>query len=77
MSGDLSRVKHISVFLGKLVLTFFICFAGFIAAVIGYNLLTTIDFESSFGIAYLLLFYLAIVVVVILSYKVLTSGNSL
>lgn len=77
MSGYLSRVEYILGFLGKLVMAFFICFVGFIAATVGYQLLATINFESFSGIVALFLFYAAIIVVIILSYKVLTSDNSL
>ncbi len=76
MSGHLSRIEHILGFLGKLVIAFFICFIGFITVTVGYQILTSIDFESSFGIVALFLFYVAIMVVIILSYKVLTAGNN-
>lgn len=77
MSGHLTRIEYILGFLGKLVLAFFICFIGFISATVGYQILANINLESSFGIVTLFLFYLAIMVVIILSYKVLTSGNSI
>lgn len=77
MSGQLSKVEHILGFLSKLVLAFFICFTGFIAASVGYQILTSIDFSSLSGIVALILFYLAIMVVIVLSYKVLTSGSDI
>ncbi|MFO7966930.1 MAG: hypothetical protein R6U44_04960 [Archaeoglobaceae archaeon] len=77
MPEHLSRIEHIVGFLGRLVLAFFICFVGFIVVTVGYQTLTSISFEGSFNIVALLLFYVAIMVVVILSYKVLTSGNSI
>lgn len=74
MSPNLATVTAVLGYLSKLVLAFFICFTGFIGVSIGYNFLHKALNESS-EILVIFLFYLAILLVIAASYKVMMSNK--
>lgn len=71
-----SQVKMASTFrfLGKLILAFLICFVGFVAIILGYNILNKTSVITS-TFSDLAFFYIFILVVMSISYKVLASNR--